>query len=183
MTILGRRSAAPGHVLADFLSTAGARRVHERDRGDPDREPAPALPRRCRSSEESTLGKLWGVISQPRRRELAHGRRSASCLLGVLARAARLGPKVPGRARRPGPRGGAAVDRARPRPARAWASSGRCPQGCRRLTYPQRRLRPDFGDLLPARGRAGARGVLGGGPHGARLRRAARRERSTRTAS
>ena len=122
---------------------------------------------------ESTLGKIWGVITnlgETSWRTLALG----LVLLGVLALTARLGPKVPGRARR-APPGRSRGRRCSTSTRRASRSSARVPKGLPALTYPHVGL-ADFGDLAPARRRARARRVLGGDPHRPRLRREARRD-------
>lgn len=96
-------------------------------------------------SEESTLGKIWGVLTnldETNWRTLVLG----LVLIGVLAGAARLGPKLPG-ALVALVAGGAAVvllDLAQ----KGVAIIGSVPKGLPHLAYPSVGL-AEFGDLLP----------------------------------
>ena len=96
-------------------------------------------------SEESTLGKLWGVIrnlGETSWRTLVLG----LALLGLLALAARLGPKVPGALIALGAAGAAVVlldlDQ------KGVSTIGSVPKGLPSLTYPHVGI-AKFGDLVP----------------------------------
>ncbi len=96
-------------------------------------------------SEESTLGKLWGVISnlgETSWRTLVLG----LALLGVLALTARLGPKVPGALVALVLAGAAVV--LLDLEQKGVSIIGTVPKGLPSLTYPHVGL-ADLGDLLP----------------------------------